>query len=53
MSSCWSQVGGYRDLMLCAVLEGPNGLNIVGEIQVINPSMFLAYCLVPDLRDIV
>jgi hypothetical protein len=30
----WMQVGGYRDLMLCCVLEVPNGLKIIGEIQV-------------------
>jgi hypothetical protein len=28
------QVGGYRDLMLCCLLEGPTGLKIIGEIQV-------------------
>ena len=27
-------VGGYRDLMICAVFEGPSGLRIIGEIQV-------------------
>ena len=28
------QVGGYRDLMLCCLLEGPGGLKIIGEVQV-------------------
>ena len=30
----WAQVGGYRDLMLCLVYEGENGLRIIGEVQV-------------------
>ena len=28
------QVGGYRDLMLCVVVNGGGGLLIVGEIQI-------------------
>jgi hypothetical protein len=27
-------VGGYRDLMLCCLLEGPGGLKIIGEVQI-------------------
>ena len=29
-----SQVGGYRDLMLCLVFSGCDGLRVVGEVQV-------------------
>jgi hypothetical protein len=29
------QVGGYRDLMLCCILEASCGLKIIGEIQVL------------------
>mmetsp|Transcript_14218 Transcript_14218/g.30377 ORF Transcript_14218/g.30377 Transcript_14218/m.30377 type:complete len:1807 (+) Transcript_14218:1506-6926(+) len=27
-------VGGYRDLMVCGILEGSGGLRIIGEIQI-------------------
>jgi hypothetical protein len=27
-------VGGYRDLMLCVLTENPDGLCIIGEVQV-------------------
>ena len=29
-------VGGYRDLTVCVVYEGPGGLRIIGEIQVLD-----------------
>ncbi len=31
-------VGGYRDLMLCVLTENPDGLCIIGEIQVTTHS---------------
>ncbi len=35
-------VGGYRDLMICVVMEGLDELRIIGEIQVNDlPSMSL------------
>mmetsp|Transcript_4921 Transcript_4921/g.10911 ORF Transcript_4921/g.10911 Transcript_4921/m.10911 type:complete len:912 (+) Transcript_4921:5124-7859(+) len=33
-------VGGYRDLMLCCLLEAPSGLKIIGEIQIHDKTLY-------------
>lgn len=43
------QVGGYRDLTVCAVFEDPTGLRIIGEIQV-EPLQYLHNVSVCCLR---
>jgi hypothetical protein len=35
-----TQFDGYRDMMLCLLHTGENGLRIIGEVQIIDRRMF-------------